>query len=210
MKNNLLGYAATAILLLWTMTSCNSNSSDGITPQAHDANVYQQIMHANMTQMNAMMMTSDADHDFAQMMSMHHQGAIDMANQELKSGSDQTMKTMAQSIITSQTKEKTQFAQFISGHQPTASEGGKTFDMMAMQGMEKMMKAQDTRLLTGGSDVDFTALMIDHHQSALDMAQMELNYGKVESMRQMAQMIIDEQKTEISNFQDWLIKNKPY
>ena len=144
------------------------------------------------------------------MMQMHHQGAIDMANQELKTGSDQTMKTMAQNIITAQTKEKAQFAQFLSSHQPTASEAGKSFDMMAMQDMDKMMKAQDTRILTGNSDVDFTALMIDHHQSALDMAQTELNYGKVETMRQMAQMIIEEQKTEISQFQDWLIKNKPY
>lgn len=192
------------------MTACNKNSTDSIAPQAHDANVYQQIMHANMTIMNAMKMTGDADHDFAMMMQMHHQGAIDMANQELKTGSDQTIKTMAQNIITSQTAEKAQFAQFISSHQPTASATGQTFDMMAMQAMDKMMKAQDTRILTGGSDVDFTALMIDHHQSALDMAQTELDYGKVDQMRKIAQMIIDEQKTEISQFQDWLIKNKPY
>lgn len=209
MRNNLFGQMVLAALLLWTGIAC-STSDSGITAQAHDANVYQQIMHANMSQMNAMKMTGDADHDFAMMMQMHHQGAIDMANQELKSGSDQTIKTMAQAIVTSQTKEKAQFAQFLSAHQPTASQAGQSFDMMAMQDMDKMMKAQDTRILTGKSDVDFTALMMDHHQSALDMAQTELNYGKVDTMRQMAQMIIDEQKTEISQFQDWLIKNKPY
>ncbi|PRY34935.1 uncharacterized protein (DUF305 family) [Spirosoma oryzae] len=198
-----------ALLMAGTMTACTKNN-DGITPQAHDDNVYQQIMHANMTQMNAMKMTGDADHDFAMMMQMHHQGAIDMANQELKAGNDQTMKTMAQNIITSQTTEKAQFAQFISSHTPTASSAGQAFDMMAMQDMDKMMKAQDTRILTGRSDVDFAALMIDHHQSALDMAQNELKYGTVNTMRQMAQKIIDEQKTEISQFQDWLITNKPY
>lgn len=209
MKIKLTAQIAYALFLLWSFTAC-TKTNQGITPQAHDANVYQQIMHANMTQMMAMKMTGDPDHDFAMMMSMHHQGAIDMATQEVKNGSDQTMKTMAQTIITSQTAEKAQFAQFISSHQPTASEAGKTFDSMAMQGMDKMMKAQDTRFLSGNSDVDFTALMIDHHQSALDMAQMELNYGKVDSMKQMAQTIIDEQKTEISQFQDWLIKNKSY
>ncbi len=198
-----------ALQIVGVMTACTKNN-DGITPQAHDANVYQQIMHANMTKMNAMKMTGDADHDFAMMMQMHHQGAIDMANQELKGGSDQTMKTMAQNIITSQTAEKAQFAQFLSVHKPTASAVGQSFDMMAMQDMDKMMKAQDTRILTGRSDVDFTALMIDHHQSALDMAQDELKYGTVDTMRQMAQKIIDEQKTEISQFQDWLITNKPY
>jgi uncharacterized protein (DUF305 family) len=209
MKNTVTIQVAFALLFFLSLTACNK-TNDGLTPQAHDANVYQQIMHANMNQMMAMKMTGDPDHDFAMMMSMHHQGAIDMANQEIKSGSDQTMKTMAQNIVTSQTAEKAQFTQFISSHQPTASDAGKTFDTMAMQGMDKMMKAQDTRFLSGNSDVDFTALMIDHHQSALDMAQMELNYGKVDSMKQMAQKIIDEQKSEISQFQDWLIKNKSY
>ncbi|AUD05426.1 hypothetical protein GCM10028818_53330 [Spirosoma horti] len=209
MKNNLLGRLALIALLAIVSTACNKNN-DGITPQTHDANVYQQIMHANMTQMNAMKMTGDPDHDFAMMMSMHHQGAIDMANEVLKSGNDPMIKTMAQNVVSSQTSEKSQFTQFLSSHQAVASDAGKTFDAMAMQGMDKMMKAQDTRFLSGNSDVDFTALMIDHHQSALDMAQMELNYGKVDSMKQMAQKIIEEQKTEISQFQDWLIKNKPY
>lgn len=209
MKNTLVGQMALVASLAWTIAAC-TDSNDGLKSQAHDANVYQQIMHTNMAQMNAMKMTGDADHDFAMMMSMHHQGAIDMANQELKSGIDQTIKAMAQTITTSQTKEKAQLAQFLSGHQATASTAGQSFDMMAMQVMDKMMKAQDTRFLTGTSDVDFSSLMIDHHQSALEMAQLELTYGKVDSMRQMAQMIIDEQKTEISQFQDWLIKNKPY
>jgi len=209
MKNNVVKKTGFFFLILATLAACTKDK-EGITPEAHDANVYQQIMHANMTQMNAMKMTGDADHDFAMMMQMHHQGAIDMANQELKSGSNQTIKTMAQTIITSQTAEKAQFAQFISSHQPTASAAGQTFDKMAMQDMDKMMKAQDTRILTGQSDVDFTALMIDHHQSALDMAQHELDYGTVEQMRQMARKIIDDQKKEISDFQDWLIKNKPY
>lgn len=209
MRNTLINNVVFTLLMVGATTACSKTDS-GITPQAHDANVYQQIMHANMMQMNAMKMTGDADHDFAMMMQMHHQGAIDMANEELKSGTDQTIRTMAQNIVASQTKEKAQFAQFVSSHQPTPNAAGKTFDMMAMQTMEKMMKAQDTRILTGRSDVDFTALMIDHHQSALDMAQVELNYGTVASMKQMAQLIIDEQKVEINQFQDWLIKNKPY
>lgn len=209
MKNRLAVQLTFVLIGLWNLTGC-TKTNEGITPQAHDANVYQQIMHANMNQMNAMKMTGDADHDFAMMMAMHHQGAIDMANEEVKSGSDQTMKMMAQSVINSQTTEKAQFAQFLSTHTPITSEAGKTFDTMAMQEMDKMMKAQDTRFLSGKSDVDFSALMIDHHQSALDMAQSELNYGINDQMRKMAQMIINEQKTEISQFQDWLIKNKPY
>ncbi len=45
------------------------------------------------------------DLDFANMMIIHHQGAIDMSNEELKSGTDEKMKKMAEKIITKQREE---------------------------------------------------------------------------------------------------------
>lgn len=41
----------------------------------------------------------------------------------------------------------------------------------------KMMRAQDVRILTGDSNVDYAQLLIDHHQSAMEMAMSELKYG---------------------------------
>ena len=50
---------------------------------------------------------------------------------------------------------------------------------------------------TGDPDRDFAAMMIPHHQAAIDMAQAELLHGKDERLRRLAQGIIVEQKQEI-------------
>ena len=63
--------------------------------------------------------------------------------------------------------------------------------------MDKMMTGMDVKP-TGDIDRDFTAMMIPHHQGAIDMAQVELRYGHNELLRRMAQEIIVEQQQEIA------------
>ena len=62
-------------------------------------------MKGMMKNMDSMKMTGDMDVDFATMMKMHHQGAIDMAQMELQSGKDAKMRAMAKRIIKDQQKE---------------------------------------------------------------------------------------------------------
>jgi Domain of unknown function (DUF305) len=51
---------------------------------------------------------------------------------------------------------------------------------------------------TGDVDTDFEAMMIPHHQGAIDMALAELRYGKNEQLRRIAQEIIVDQQQEIA------------
>ena len=51
---------------------------------------------------------------------------------------------------------------------------------------------------SGDVDYDFAAMMIPHHQGAIDMAQAELRHGRNEQLRRIAQEIIVEQQQEIS------------
>jgi hypothetical protein len=51
---------------------------------------------------------------------------------------------------------------------------------------------------TGDVDQDFAAMMIPHHQGAIDMAQAELRHGQNEQLRRIAQQIIVEQQQEIA------------
>ena len=73
-------------------------------------------MMGMMKNMESMKTTGDTDHDFATMMKMHHQGAIDMAQMELKSGKDASLKAMATKIIEAQQKEIKQFDQWLAKH----------------------------------------------------------------------------------------------
>jgi uncharacterized protein (DUF305 family) len=63
--------------------------------------------------------------------------------------------------------------------------------------MNKMM-ADMTVKPTGDVDRDFVAMMVPHHQGAVDMAQAELRYGHNEQLRRLAQEIVVTQQQEIT------------
>ena len=63
--------------------------------------------------------------------------------------------------------------------------------------MNKMM-ADMTIKPTGDVDRDFVAMMVPHHQSAIDMAQAVLRYGHNEQLRRLAQEIVVTQQQEIA------------
>lgn len=63
--------------------------------------------------------------------------------------------------------------------------------------MAKMMAAMAVKP-SGDVDRDFAAMMIPHHQGAIDMALAELRYGSNEQLRRIAQEIIVDQQQEIA------------
>ncbi|MBO0757189.1 MAG: DUF305 domain-containing protein [Bradyrhizobiaceae bacterium] len=63
--------------------------------------------------------------------------------------------------------------------------------------MIKMMIDMDIKP-SGDVDTDFVAIMVPHHQGAIEMAQAELRYGRNEPLRRMAQEIIVTQLQEIA------------
>jgi hypothetical protein len=63
--------------------------------------------------------------------------------------------------------------------------------------MTKMMDGMAAKP-TGDIDRDFVAMMAPHHQGAIDMAVIELRYGKNEQLRRIAQEIIVDQMQEIA------------
>jgi uncharacterized protein (DUF305 family) len=63
--------------------------------------------------------------------------------------------------------------------------------------MTKMMDGMTVKP-TGDVDRDFVAVMVPHHQGAIDMAVAVLRYGHNEKIRRLAQEIIVDQQQEIA------------
>ncbi|SRR5216683_49837 len=62
---------------------------------------------------------------------------------------------------------------------------------------------------TGDVDRDFVAIMMPHHQGALDMARAELKYGHNEELRRLARDIIAEREHEMSVMREVVGKPPP-
>ncbi len=84
------------------------------------------------------------------------------------------------------------------GATPTASAQGY------MDAMAKMQQSMSSMEMSGDPDVDFARMMIPHHQSAIDMARIELEHGKDEMLKALAQKVIEDQQREIDELQKWL------
>jgi uncharacterized protein (DUF305 family) len=72
---------------------------------------------------------------------------------------------------------------------------------------QKMHAAMGSVRQSGDGDADFVRLMLPHHQAAIDMAKVQLLYGKDPQMRRLAQEIITDQQSEIDLMRLWL-KNR--
>ncbi|HEV2865990.1 MAG TPA: DUF305 domain-containing protein [Allosphingosinicella sp.] len=76
-----------------------------------------------------------------------------------------------------------------------APDAGATAAMMTA--MDRMHAQMNGAQITGNIDHDFVALMVPHHQSAVDMAQVYLETGRDPQLRQLAEHIVASQRAEI-------------
>jgi uncharacterized protein (DUF305 family) len=160
--------------------------------------------------------TGDVDHDFTAMMIPHHQGAIDMAQAELQYGRNQKLVRIAQEIVVEQLQEIAAMrlaigepasptwvtngahdAPAVAPSHKANSGGDALFVSRSTAAMDKMMTDMAVKP-TGDVDHDFVAMMVPHHQGAIDMAQAELQYGQNPQLKTVAQEIIVDQMQEIA------------
>jgi uncharacterized protein (DUF305 family) len=147
---------------------------------------------------------NDADVSFAQAMIPHHEQALDMARlAETRAESDE-LKDLAAQIESAQAPEIEQLQGFLDAwgqDQPAGGLGGIAHDsgMMSeddLTGLEEASGAEFERM--------FLLMMIEHHQGAIEMAQIEIGDGENAEAKELAQAIIDAQEAEILAMQGLL------
>jgi uncharacterized protein (DUF305 family) len=137
------------------------------------------------------------DRAFFSMMIPHHQSAMEMSRAALPRLRDPLVKVWAQTIIDEQQKEIAQMQDELRrlGGVDTARQNRMR---QAMMGMSQMMMAAPN------PDQMFLEMMIPHHGSANEMANLALQRSNDEAVLGMAQGIIMSQADQMHDFKDWL------
>jgi uncharacterized protein (DUF305 family) len=100
--------------------------------------------------------------------------------------------TISVAIVTLQAiaqQHKNDEPNMVPAHAQTPS---KLMHQAMMAPMQKMGK------MTGNVDRDFASMMAEHHRSAIDMARLELRFGKNIELKRMARNIVATQSKEIA------------
>ena len=170
--------------------------------------LFDEAMEIMNSDMSKVVMNGDPEHDFAAIMIPHHQGAIHMAKILLLYGKDSEIRSLGLRIITTQQNEIKIMQSLLEGLKPGKTETSKLFSGFMQSAHAAMYKEMEKAEKIEDPDHDFAAMMIPHHQGAVDMAKALITYGKDPRLRKLAQEIIAEQRFEIQLMQAWLKRSQ--
>lgn len=201
--------AASAVALALTLAACG-NPQDQSEPAATGTTApapTRSETTASSGELEVEQTHNDADTMFAQMMIVHHEGAIEMADLAAERASSQDVRSLAEGIAAAQGPEIEQMTSWLEawGEDTTpmedmAGHGGTDMDGMSQD------EAMDNLEGLSGSEFDrrFLQLMIAHHEGAVTMAEDELSDGQNPQTRDLAQRIIADQQAEIAEMEQLL------
>lgn len=237
------GAAALAAALTFTLAACGGGGSTATSTSAAASST--SAAEASVTSTPSAMMSSpmmsgsasammsppaaSADHNaadvtFAQMMIVHHQGAVEMADLAPSRAASQEVKDLAVKIKAAQGPEIEQMQTWLTAWGSAAptttaepddsmghggmSDMGEEGDMSTGMAMPGMMSDEQMQELTDATGAEFDRLflemMIMHHQGAIEMAATEIAEGSNPAALALAESITTSQTAEIAEMQQLL------
>lgn len=149
-----------------------------------------------------------ADTTFAQMMIIHHQGAIEMSDLAARKAVTGEVRALASKISAAQGPEIELMRGWLTswGDATTpASHTGMDHGGMTMDGMSQEQVMTKLRGLSGVEfDKQFLTMMIAHHEGAVVMAEQQLKDGQSGETKALAEKIIKDQRAEIDQMSTML------
>ena len=172
-------------------------------------NDYTRAMSRMSDEMLIGMGYNDPDTAFAKSMLGHHRGTVDMAQIQLKYGTDAKMRALAEDIIDNQQLKIDTMRRWLASHPDAAKPKPDTEAMQQAYAddIKDMYEDMEEGIAASVADIAFARSILALHVGAVDMALIQLKYGTDEEMRDLALQVIDAQQRRIQATESWLATN---
>ena len=162
-------------------------------------------------EVNIGMVYNDPDTAFAKSILALHRGAVNMAQLQLKYGTDNALLLLAQEIIDSQQQRIDISNKWLASHPDIPNPKPNTEAMQLDYADIVASMNYNIRMGTESvvADLAFARGMLAHQQAVLQLAKVELRYGTDVEMRRLAVQITRDQPRIIQVLEDWLANNAP-
>ncbi len=148
---------------------------------------------------------NDADTAFASGMVPHHEQAVVMADQALKTSTNDVVRALATQIKNAQGPEITTMKSWLDDWDSHSSMDHGDMAMDHGEGMMSDAEMSSLDTATGAAfDTTWLTLMIKHHEGAVAMSTTELKDGSSAKAKKLARQIITAQKAEIASMKELL------
>lgn len=199
------------LVLFFTPVSRRALAQEMSMPMHHHEmttgkNVFLTLMDSMMVKMDQAPKGESPGADFLQQMLPHHDCAIAMARYEIGHGKNAEMIQLAKSILAEQQSERQQMNLLLAKPGDT-----ERINAAYRSAMAKAMEAMMAQLPENGShtntDHSFAAVMLPHHQAAMDMARVVLRFSKDKLVLAFAGQLISNEQIEIQQMSSYLKSN---
>ena len=202
MRTRLVASLAAATVSAFLLAGCSSDTSSDSSSEGTSSASSSSASDSSSAEFN------DADVMFAQMMYPHHAQAVEMAAMVQGRTDNSDVVALASAIEAAQQPEMDRMTAWL-------TEWGQPMpDMnMDMGGMDHssgmgMMTQQDMDALSAATGAEFDrqwlTMMIEHHEGAIEMANIEIADGSNADAQEMARAIVASQQQEIDTMRTLL------
>ncbi len=206
-KTQFVAFGLIIILLIYVIFLLNDKSQSKVdssieTSQSSQSDNQTSSMYANMT-------GDQFDKAYLADMIAHHQSALNMASQARELATKAEIRTLSDSILSSQATEVQQMMDWQQEWKYSATDSSNPHAGHMMESSGTMgddmadMEANLNGLNGEAYDKEFLKQMILHHQQAVDMSKYEDTNAKHQEVKDLAQAVISAQEKEIADMKSW-------
>lgn len=195
-----------ALPLLFALFGCGTHSDSGTSERS--AYPHRDMGHSSHdhSAMKSSPGAADASLElqFIDTMTVHHQGAVEMAKLARGRTENRQIEIFAEGIIDAQEREIAEMSRWRAkwfGEKPAAV--NMAFPGMS-EGMQGMNLSKLENLKGREFDLEFIRQMIPHHEGALKMAEAVRSTDSYAELKKMAETVIKDQTSEI----EWMKKKQ--